>query len=76
MILYARYEPTTDKVILQHNPKAARRKKDVVLYKDKTCTERYCYYSWYQKHPTPRTKHVSLNYARHELTWLPELSNR
>ena len=67
---YARPEATTDAVILAHDPKAAARKRDVVVYADPGCTEPVARYPWYQRRPDRRNRRITLNCASYPLVWL------
>jgi hypothetical protein len=67
--VYARREPTTDH--LGDVDFAALGKRDVVIYRDRKCTELRARYPWYRKsRPTPRRKTIILNCALHDLVWL------
>lgn len=68
LTLFARQEATTDCVAIQHGLAA---KKDVVLYRDKGCTQPAGRYSWYLSgKPRSNSKSVMLNCFRWNLQWV------
>jgi hypothetical protein len=72
-IRYARREMTTDALILAHDPKAAARKRDVVIYADLGCTEPVARFPWHQWRPNRRQRRITLNCAGYPLIWLSDL---
>lgn len=68
--VYARREPTTDAVILQYAPTSARKKHDIVIYRDKAATEIKARFSWYLNRPRQNQKTVMLNCCRWNLEWI------
>lgn len=71
LTLFAREEPTTDAVSIQHG---MGHRKDVVMYKDEGCTQLYVRWPWcYSGRPRRNSKQVMLNCYRWKLQWLPAL---
>ena len=64
LTVYAKYEPTTDAVIINMAPAQAKRKRDLQIYKDEACTIPFARFMWWQKRPTRRSKTVILNCFR------------
>jgi len=74
LTLYARREPTTDKILIKMAPDAAKKKKDVVLYKDEGGTIPVGRYPWdYSNRPTRAKKTIVHNCFTYKLIWLDDL---
>lgn len=74
--VYARREPTTDRETAELNgicPGTFTGKRDVQIYRDAECTERFARYPWHWKRPDRRNRYVTLNCFRWRLVWLPDL---
>ena len=68
IVVYARKEPTTDSVAIQHS---CANEKDVQVYHDKECTRPYARFPWYYSNiPTRRNKYVTLDCFRYKLEWV------
>lgn len=66
--LYARREPTNDTVLLKYKPGSKR--KDVVFYVDKGCTQFYARIPWYHTNcPRTRTR-VTFNCNSFAVEWI------
>jgi hypothetical protein len=70
--LYARKEPTTDAIAIEHG---LGHKNDVVFYKDEACTQRYCRWTWHMSPPRKNRKSVILNCYRWAIQWLADVPN-
>lgn len=72
--VFARQEPTTDRVVLTHAPDFAKSARDVQVYKDEACTVPFCRFGWDSaSRPTKRNKRVTINCWFWSLVWLPPL---
>jgi len=72
LTLYARKEPTVDTV---SRSLGQTRKQDVVIYRDKACTERVARWPWFfSGRPRRNSKTVVVNCWRFALEWVPALS--
>jgi hypothetical protein len=77
LTLYARREPTTDAETLRMCPDAARRRYDVVIYRDAAATARAGRYPWfYRSKPRRNQRFTMLNCWRYRLVWLPDVKAR
>lgn len=71
--VYARHEPSTDKVLRKYAPNA--KKSDVVVYRDAGCKRMFCRFPWYfSNKPTRRRKTVMLNCFYWALNWVPDVA--
>ena len=69
MDIYARLEDTTDDIFLKYGQ--GKMKKDVVLYKDKQCSNEFARIPWhYKNRPDRRYKHIKLNCYNYQITWI------
>lgn len=73
--IYLRKEPTTCPLTMQEAPEVMGKPfaHDVVMYRDKTATERVGVYRWHIKKPDRRTKWVFHNCYRYRAIWLEDL---
>ena len=77
LIRYARYEPTVDEMlksdtISERQKKQLAKKKDVVLYNDKECSDLNGRWLWYYKSkPNRNTKSTILCGIICKIVWLP-----
>lgn len=68
LTLFARREPTADRVAIQQG---LAHKEDVVLYEDRECTKPKGRYSWDRSgRPRRNSKTVMLNCFRWNLQWV------
>ena len=72
LTIFARREPSTDAWVLANISDEAREKHwhDVVLYRDRECTQRAGVIPVGQTQPTRRNKYQILNCHRYKLEWV------
>lgn len=68
MKLYARQEPTQDKVIITYQSDS--KKMDTVFYKDKKALEFYALIPWHHSNRPISRKKVTLNCFNWEVEWI------
>jgi len=68
--VYAKREPTTDSVLKMYGGKS-NGVYDVVVYKDKQCSNVFARIPWhYTSKPTRRNKYITLNCYKWRLEWV------
>lgn len=71
--LYARLEPTNDRVAIQYlDAKTLGTCKDVIIYHDHDCRSFYAKFPWFynQSKPDRRNRYVTINCFRYRLVWV------
>lgn len=77
LTVYLRREPTTDDTVWKYAPTVAKRKRDIVAYRDKACNTRFARWPWFStSKPRHGSKVVVLNCWKWSAVWLAEKTNK